>query len=152
MKENFFYEKGIVHDNSSPERCNFSEKKMIYKVLQDHVLQDLGLTPRNLKDATKVKNVPYKEQDIWKKKFFYENGIVHDNGSPERSNFSEKKMIYKVLQDLRLTPCNLKDATEVKNVPYKEQDIWKKIFFMKMVLYMTMAHLKGAIFLKRNYI
>ena len=63
-EENFFYEKGIVHDNSSPERCNFSEKKMIYKVLQDHVLQDLGLTPCNLKDATEVKCVPYKEQDI----------------------------------------------------------------------------------------
>ena len=54
----------FVHDNSSPERCNFSEKEMIYKVLQDHVLQDLGLIPRNLKDVIEVKNVPYKEQNI----------------------------------------------------------------------------------------
>ena len=31
MKENFFYENGIVHDNGSPERCNFSEKKLYIK-------------------------------------------------------------------------------------------------------------------------
>ena len=27
---------------------------------------------------------------------------------------------------------------------------WKKIFFMKMVLYMTIAHLEGAISLKKK--
>ena len=35
MKENFFYENGIVHDNSSPGRRNFSEKEIIYIALQD---------------------------------------------------------------------------------------------------------------------
>ena len=156
MKENFFYEKGIVHDNSSPERCNFSEKKMIYKVLQDHVLQDLGLTPRNLKDATEVKNVPYKEQDIWKKIFFMKMVLYMTMAHLKGLIFLKRKWSIKCYKTMCYKTWGWhhviwKMQLRWKMFPTRNRIYERKNFFMKMVLYMTMAHLKGLIFLKRKW-
>ena len=74
-ERNFFMKMVFVHDNSSPERCNFSEKEMIYKVLQDHVL-GTGYIKEN---------------------FFMKMVLYITYSSPERCNFSEKELIYKVL-------------------------------------------------------